>query len=95
MASSNQNNTQINNNQPQRWHLGKEIPISIIFALLVQTGGGIWWAATLTNKFDNILLEISSIKSERYTKSDSEKDLLIIKYKLDDLKDRIENIENK
>lgn len=33
--------------QHEGWHLKKEVPIALILALLLQTGGMVWWAATL------------------------------------------------
>lgn len=30
------------------WHLGKEIPLAVIFFLLVQTGTIVWWAASMS-----------------------------------------------
>jgi hypothetical protein len=30
------------------WHLDKRVPVAIIFAILLQTGGAIWWAANIS-----------------------------------------------
>ena len=38
--------------RPDRWHVGKEIPLALIFALFVQTAGWVWWAATQSAKLD-------------------------------------------
>lgn len=32
---------------PEGWHLKKEVPIALILALLMQTAGIVWWAATI------------------------------------------------
>lgn len=29
------------------WHLDKRIPVAFIFTIILQTGVGVWWAATL------------------------------------------------
>jgi septation ring formation regulator EzrA len=29
------------------WHLDKKVPIAMIFAILMQTVGAVWWAATI------------------------------------------------
>jgi len=58
----------------QRWHVGKEIPLVLLFGLLVQTGGGIWWAASLSAKIDAAIATISEFKAERYTKDDARRD---------------------
>lgn len=37
--------------QPQvereHWHLDKRVPLALILALLIQTSGMVWWAATI------------------------------------------------
>ncbi|HEV8033407.1 hypothetical protein [Yoonia sp.] len=33
--------------QPENWHLDKRVPIALIFAIAVQTGGALWWAASI------------------------------------------------
>lgn len=30
--------------QPERWHVGKEVPLAIMLSLVVQTSALIWWA---------------------------------------------------
>jgi len=39
---------------PPEWQLDKRVPIALIFAIAVQTSGGIWWAATVTQRVDGI-----------------------------------------
>ena len=34
----------------QHWHLDKRIPLALIMTILLQTAGGVWWAATLTER---------------------------------------------
>ena len=58
----------------RRWHLGREIPLALLFALIVQTCGGIWWAANLTAKVDRALDALAEFKAERYTKEDARRD---------------------
>lgn len=36
------------------WHMGKEVPIAIIVAIIVQTAGVIWWAASTAAKVEFI-----------------------------------------
>lgn len=36
----------MNDNGP--WHLDKRVPIALIMALLVQTSGAVWWAASIS-----------------------------------------------
>ena len=34
------------------WHLDKRVPLAIIIALVFQTFGAIWWAASMTNRVE-------------------------------------------
>lgn len=36
--------------EDRSWHLDRKVPISLIFAILVQTGGFFWWAASATER---------------------------------------------
>lgn len=45
----------------QQWHLDKRVPIALITVLLLQTFGGIWWAATLTSTVNH-----NTSRIERY-----------------------------
>lgn len=36
--------------QDDSWHLDKKVPISLIVAIIMQTGGFFWWAATTSEK---------------------------------------------
>ncbi len=38
----------------RQWHIGKEIPIALLIAVAVQTGGWIWWAASISARLDNL-----------------------------------------
>jgi len=48
-----------------RWHVGKEIPLAMITALVLQTFGVIWWAATLSTKVDNLKDQIAIMASQQ------------------------------
>jgi TolA-binding protein len=37
---------------PEPWHLKKEIPVALIFALCIQTAGAIWWASGINNRVE-------------------------------------------
>jgi hypothetical protein len=37
-----------------RWHLDKRVPIALLLAILAQTGGGFWWAATTSERINNL-----------------------------------------
>lgn len=57
-----------------RWHVGREIPIALIVALFLQTGGWVWWAATQSAKLDTLTNMVSDFKASQYTVSDARRD---------------------
>ena len=40
--------------QPENsgWHLDKRVPIALIFALILQTGGAVWWISGIVHRLD-------------------------------------------
>jgi len=32
------------NDDKESWHVGKESPLAMLFAIFIQTGDAIWWA---------------------------------------------------
>jgi hypothetical protein len=83
------------NRRADRWHVGKEIPIAVLVMLAVQTGGGIWWAASLSQKLDSVIATVAEMKLERYTKDDARRDQDLMKLRDADLERRISNLENR
>jgi hypothetical protein len=59
---------------PPKWRLDKHIPIALLLAIALQTGGGIWWLAQLSAKIDRAVDTINEFKVERYTKDDAKRD---------------------
>ena len=57
-----------------RWHVGREIPIAMIGAMVFQTAGAIWWLSQLSFKLDSAIQQIAEYKVDRYTKADAVKD---------------------
>ncbi len=57
-----------------RWHVGKEIPLALVGAVVVQTAGLVWSIAGLYNKVDSLVLTTNEMKLERYTKEDGRRD---------------------
>lgn len=58
----------------EKWHVGKEVPIAVLFTLVVQTGGGIWWLAQVSSKIDYAVSTMQEFKAERYTRDDARRD---------------------
>ncbi len=65
--------------EPERWHIGKEIPLAVLLMLFVQTGGGIWWAANVSAKIDYAISTMEEFRRERYTREDARRDLEAMK----------------
>lgn len=80
--------------QRDRWHVGKEIPLALIFALFIQTGGWIWWAATQSAKVDSLISMMSDFRSSQYTQNDARRDMEIMAARHKDNARRIEVMEN-
>lgn len=47
--------------QRQAWHIGKEVPLAMIFAIALQTFAAVWWAATITGRVDQQQRDIDSL----------------------------------
>lgn len=77
----------------ERWHVGKEIPLAIIFAITVQTMGGIWFAATYVAKIDTLNILVSEIKASQYTQEDARRDKEAHSLRINDLVRRVERVE--
>lgn len=48
-------------NEP--WHMSKSVPITFIFAIMMQTVALIWFVATLRNDVDNNATEIVRLET--------------------------------
>ena len=65
-----------------KWHVGKEIPLAMIFALLCQTAGVIWWAASLSGKIDSLAEQVAELKSDKRLQENSFKDIAVIEQRV-------------
>lgn len=68
--------------QRSGWHIGREIPITIVGFLGVQTIFLVIWLANLSSSVNTAVTSLAELKQERYTKSDALKDreLLDLKF---------------
>lgn len=48
----------------ESWHLDRRVPLALIFALLVQTAGIVWWAATLQAENEGQETRISRLEQQ-------------------------------
>ena len=80
-----------------QWHVGKEIPIAMLFALIAQTGAAIWWAASfsaiVTTKLDDLANQVAAITADKYTQHDAIRDQALVEEKINNLKQQIEEMK--
>lgn len=53
------------------WHVGKEIPIALIVMLLLQSGGGIWWAATISAEMRALKEKVNEFTVNQFTSAEA------------------------
>lgn len=78
-----------------RWHVGKEVPLVLVIAVLAQTAGGIWWMSQLASKIDNAITTISEFRSERYTREDARRDRELLETKFQALSARDQELDRR
>lgn len=78
----------------EKWHVGKEIPVAVIFAFFMQSVGAVWWAATLSSKIDELSYQVAALTADKYTQHDAIKDQALTAQRISTLEKRIENVES-
>lgn len=68
------------------WHLDKKVPIALILTIAIQTGGFIWWTASINERVNFLERQAtaSAPQSERLTRV--EVNLEVVKEGIADLK---------
>lgn len=80
---------------PEHWHVGKEVPIAVLFTLVVQTGGGIWWLAQLSAKIDSAISTLDEFRVERYTREDARRDRELVMAVIEQQRQRDQDLERR
>jgi len=79
------------------WHVGKEIPLAMLFAIVIQTLAAVWWAAsfsaTVTTKLDDLSNQVAALTADKYTQGDAGRDQALINERIENIKQRVENLE--
>lgn len=78
----------------ESWHVGKEIPLALIFAMAMQTVGGVWFAATYVAKIDTLTSLMSEFKASQYTRADAVRDADVAMTRHQDVVRRVEVLEH-
>lgn len=79
----------------EKWHVGKEVPLALIFAIAMQTAGGIWFAATYVAKIDTLTTLMAEFKATQYSKNDAQRDFALAETRTQDLTRRVDVIETR
>lgn len=77
----------------RRWHVGREIPVAVMFTLLVQTGGVVWWAANITAKLESLTVQVQELRAVKYTAADAVRDQALLLQRVDSLDRRLSIVE--
>ena len=81
--------------EKERWHIGKEVPITFVATIFVQTLIFVWAASGLYAKVENVVDQLKTFAIERYTKEDARRDKELQLLLLDALKNRDMEIERR
>ncbi|HRZ02385.1 MAG TPA: hypothetical protein P5024_12570 [Burkholderiaceae bacterium] len=81
--------------QRERWHVGKEVPLTLLFALLVQTVLFAAFISDLKNEVRSTGARVEEIWRDRYTRIDAAKDAEITRARDDIQNARVEDHERR
>lgn len=77
------------------WHLDKKVPIALISALIIQSGGAIWWAATQENRLGELGKEVARVEKKIDLQADDPVRLARLEGFREDLARRLDRFEAK
>ena len=72
----------------QPWHLDKRIPLALIGAVLIQTGGAFWYASSINER-------VASLESWRGDTKSVAADIASIKATMEALKDSVDDMKDR
>lgn len=81
-----ENEKRVNRRAEDQWHLDKRVPISLILAIVAQTGAALWWASATNQRVS----ELEKFVLSRVTLPDRVTRLEVIAEQLPKTLDRIE-----
>lgn len=65
-----------------RWHIGKEIPLALVVAVIIQTIFFVIWLSNLSSSVGNVTSTLAEFKTERYTRDDARRDRELMEQKM-------------
>lgn len=75
----------------RQWHFGREVPMALIFPILMQTAGGIWRMSQLSSKLDTAINQMAEFRAERYTRDEARRDRELLENKIETV--RLGNVD--
>ena len=72
----------------QSWHFDKRIPLAMIGAILIQTGGAFWWASSVNER-------VGALEVWRQDSKDIAADIAVVKSQVADLRSVLGHIESR
>ena len=63
--------------------IDRHIPLALLIGLMVQTGGVVWWAATLSTRVDALEKLIVTSTDERYRATQAKADFALRDQRID------------
>ena len=70
------------------WHLDKRVPVALILALVVQTFGLGWWAASISWR-------VTSLERWKDDSKEVAADIAVVKSQISDIKATVQRIDDK
>lgn len=53
-----------------QWHLDKRVPVAMILAIVIQTGGAVWWAAQQSAATDTLKARVIRLETQNEQRDD-------------------------
>ena len=63
----------------ERWHVGKEIPLALIFSIMMSVGSGVWYASTTSAR-------IAVIEEKMIYMASTREDIILLKEQVTEMK---------
>lgn len=73
----------------QPWHLDKRVPVALIVTIMIQTGAGVWWAATQDQRVKSLEEWRTDSKSVAADLSEIKAEIRSLNRSIDDVKERL------
>lgn len=80
--------------QPEKWHLQKGVPVTIIAAIVAQTCGALWWAAKIDARMSMVEPAVAALQAEANANTQKDARLAILESKVTDVRSDVKEIRD-